>query len=427
MDDVRKWLNDNGFERFADLFEENEIDSDALRELGEDHLKELGIPLGPRVKLLKAIASLEDLPHGNTQQSHLKASHGAERRQLTVMFVDLVGSTALSGKLDPEEMRAVITSYQRSVSNDVSRYGGHVAKYMGDGVLCYFGWPAANEDDAERAVRAGLAIVETIATLSTPDGDPLAARVGIATGLVVVGDLIGEGAAQEEAVIGETPNLAARLQGLADTGQVVLDGLTHKLAGRQFGYEDLGLTNLKGIANPTQVWRVIGDVEPQDSRFEASHAGVATSTVGRTHEAGMLLDRWKLAKDGEGQVVLLSGEAGIGKSHLTQVLRDNLHDEHHYRLRFQCSPHQISNALYPVVRQLEYACGIKPDDVPEAKLDKLEQLMSMTSQNDDQTLELLATLLGLNGKDRYGELDLTVQQRQNQTFAVLTDQVMALS
>ena len=239
------------------------------------------------------------------------------------MFVDLVGSTILSTRLDPEEMREVIRAYQNAVAGEVVRFEGHVAKFMGDGVLAYFGWPQAHEDEAERAVRAGVAIADAVAKLTTPAKQALTVRVGIATGQVVVGDLIGEGAAQEEAVVGETPNLAARLQALAEPGSVVIAPSTRLLIGELFALADLGAHPVKGFGKRVRAWRVLGD-SPVESRFEALHGQRLTPFVGREHEIGLLLERFERAKDGEGQVVLLSGEPGIGKSRTVRALRERL-------------------------------------------------------------------------------------------------------
>ena len=245
----------------------------------------------------------------------------AERRQVTVMFSDLVGSTALSARMDPEDLREVISAYQKCVAETVQRFGGFVAKYMGDGVLIYFGYPQAHEDDAERAVRAGLELVAAVGDLKTHA--PLQTRVGIATGLVVVGDLIGSGASQEQAIVGETPNLAARLQGIAEPNSVVIAESTRKLLGNLFELEDLGAKDLKGIAGPVRAWAALRP-SSAEGRFEALHASGLTELVGREEELELLLRRWSKAKTGEGQVVLLSGEAGIGKSRLTAALLERL-------------------------------------------------------------------------------------------------------
>jgi class 3 adenylate cyclase len=280
------------------------------------------------------------------------AAASAERRQLTVMFVDLVGSTALSSRLDPEDMREIIGAYHRCGTEQIAMAGGFVAKYMGDGVLAYFGYPQAHEHDAERAVRAGLGLVEAVPKLKTTAGVRLQVRVGIATGLVVVGDLIGAGAAQEQAVVGETPNLAARLQGIAEPNTVVIADSTRRLLGNLFELRDLGARDLKGIAGPVRSWAALR-ASSVESRFEALHATDLTALVGREQEAELLRRRWARAKTGEGQVVLLSGEAGIGKSRLTVALLERLVAEPHTRLRYFCSPQHTDSALYPIIGQME--------------------------------------------------------------------------
>jgi class 3 adenylate cyclase/predicted ATPase len=427
MAEIRTWLRDNGFERFADLFEENEIDFDVLPELSDAHLKDLGIPLGPRVKLLKVIKALgassdDDLPvtEKPSPTASTVPSHEAERRQLTVMFVDLVGSTAISSRLDPEEMREVIAAYQNAVADVVTRFEGYVAKYMGDGILCFFGWPRAHEDDAERAVRAALAVMQLLPTVKTPDGESLAARAGIATGLVVVGDLIGEGAAQEEAVIGETPNLAARLQGLAQPGQVVVAAATRHLLFEMFELADLGAQELKGLAGKTPAF-AIGAERVVASRFEARSSGSVSAMFGREHELGLLLERWKLSKSGEGQLVLLTGEAGIGKSRLTQAMIDSVMGEPHTRLSYQCSPYHSDSALYPAIQQLTQAAGIAEGDSNDHKLDKLEAVLT------GGDAQLIAALLGLDIEMRYGPLNLEPQQQRLQTLRALTGEVISLA
>ena len=260
------------------------------------------------------------------------------------MFVDLVGSTALSARLDPEDMRDVIRGYQNAVAGEITRFEGNVAKFMGDGVLAYFGYPRAHEDEAERAVRAGLAITGAIGRLSNPSGEALSARVGIATGLVVVGDLVGEGTAQEQAVIGDTPNLGARLQGVAAPGQVVISDATRRLVGESFELRALGDRRLKGLAKPVMAFAVTGE-RPVESRFEAMSGPSLLPMVGRDQELALLLERWALAKSGEGQGVLLVGEAGIGKSRISRALLDALAGEPHFRVRYQCSPYHTDSAL----------------------------------------------------------------------------------
>ena len=306
--DIAAWLSRLGLERYEQAFRESEVDWEVLPELTEGDLEKLGLPLGPRKKLLKAIAELSGRPTTPSTESAASpraVAPKAERRQLTVVFVDLVGSTELSARLDPEDLGEIMRTYQSRCTEVVTREGGHVAKYLGDGVLAYFGWPQAHEDDAERAVRAGLELVQSVSELPAA-GRPLATRVGIATGVVVVGDLIGEGAAQEESVVGETPNLAARLQALAAPGTVVIAARTRRLVGGLFALTDLGPQRLKGFAEPLAAFRVEGEGRAE-GRFEALRGYQLTPLVGRQNELGILLERWAWAKQGDGQVVLLSG------------------------------------------------------------------------------------------------------------------------
>ena len=430
--DIRKWLEDLGLGEYVERFVANDVDKDVLFHLDESDLERLGLSFGHRKKLLRAIAEREAVRAADSKgvlevvKVAKPLSTVAERRQLTLMFVDLVGSTALSGRLDPEDMREVIGAYQNAVAREVARLEGHVAKFMGDGVLAYFGWPRAHEDEAERAVRAGLAIIEMIGKLATSAKESLAARVGIATGLVVVGDLIGEGAAQEEAVVGETPNLAARLQTLAAPGDVVVGEATRRLMVNLFDLEDLGPQELKGFTQPVRAWRVVGESRIED-RFEALHGLRLPPLVGRDQERALLLDRWRLAKGGEGQVVLLSGEAGIGKSRLVRELCEAIRDERHFHLLHQCSPHHTNTALHPVIRRLERATGFSAADTIDAKLDKLEALLRLATPNIDAIAPLFANLLSISAEGRYGPLDLTPQQRRDRSIEALVGQVLALS
>ena len=350
----------------------------------------------------------------------------AERRQLTVMFCDLVGSTTLSARLDPEDLREIIGAYQRCCAVLVELNGGFVAKYMGDGVLAYFGYPQAHEDDAERAVRAGLALVEAVPKLTTAAGSPLQVRVGIATGLVVVGDLIGAGAAQEQAVVGETPNLAARLQAIAEPDTVVIAESTRKLLGNLFELQDLGARDLKGIAGPAaRAWAALR-TSSVESRFDALHTTGLTPLVGREEEVELLLRRWSRAKTGEGQVVLLSGEAGIGKSRLTAAVLERLATEPHTRLRYFCSPQHTDSALYSIIGQMERAAGLAHDDKPQAKLDKLDSVLAQTSTSV-QDAALFAEMLSLPNDGRYPALDLTPEQRRQRTLEALMSQLAGLA
>ena len=420
LDDVGNWLRDLGLERYTAAFRDNEIDLELLATLTADDLKEMGVAVvGHRRRLLNAIAELDSV-----QPQSPKIAVDAERRQLTVMFVDLVGSTALSGALDPEALREVILAYQNAVAGEAARFAGHVAKFMGDGVLVYFGWPQAHEDDAERAVRAGLAMVHATGALRTPDGEPLAVRLGIATGLVVVGDLIGQGAAQEEAVVGETPNLAARLQTEAAPGQVVVSQATRELLGDHFDLADLGARALKGMAGPVQAFAVVGE-RALESRFAAR--GGVLPLVGREQELALLLERWRQAVAGEGQMVLLSGEAGIGKSRITRAMIDALADQPHTRVSYQCSPYHGDSALYPMIQQLGLAAGFLADEGSAAKLDKLEALLAQSSDDVPQVAPLIAALLGLEGEARYGPLALGPEQQRARTLQALVGQLTGLA
>jgi class 3 adenylate cyclase/tetratricopeptide (TPR) repeat protein len=418
MSEIRKWLESIGLGQYGDAFEANDIDMDLLKQVDDQMLKDIGVAsAGHRLRIRNAIPP--------TTPAHETTAASAERRQLTVMFCDLVGSTALSAKLDPEDLRTIITAYHRCCTEIAERNGGFVAKYMGDGVLAYFGYPQAHEHDAECAVRAGLALVEAVPKLKTAAGAPLQMRVGIATGLVVVGDLVGAGAAREQAVVGETPNLAARLQVLADPGVVVISGSTRRLTGGLFEYRDLGRVALKGFAEGIPAWQVLG-AGIAESRFEALRA-TSTRLVGRDEEIDLLLRRWEHAKGGDGQVVLISGEPGIGKSRIAQTLAERLGSEPHTRLRLFCSPHHQDSALYPNITQLERAAGFRRDDSPEQRLTKLETLLAQGTDDFGEAVPLVADLLSIPMGDRYPPVNLTPQKRKEKTLLVLLAQVAGLS
>jgi class 3 adenylate cyclase/predicted ATPase len=429
MQQMADWLGKLGLSEYAQRFAENDIDFTILGDLTDQDLEKIGIAsLGHRRKLLRAIANLETIEKSApavavpTPATPLPLDI-AERRQVTVMFSDLVGSTALSARMDPEDLREVISAYQECVAAIVRRFDGFVAKYMGDGVLVYFGYPQAHEDDAERAVRAGLELIAAVAGLKTHAS--LQTRVGIATGVVVVGDLIGTGAAQEQAVVGETPNLAARLQGLAMPNMVVIAESTRRLLGNLFELQDLGAREVKGIAGPVQAWAALR-ASSVEGRFEALHASGLTALVGREEETELLLRRWSKAKSGEGQVVLLSGEAGIGKSRLTASMMERLATEPHTRLRYFCSPQHTDSALYPVIAQLERAAGLARDDTPQAKLDKLDAVLAQSSTSAQDAV-LIAEMLSLPNDGRYPALDLPPPQRRQKTLEALTAQLEALT
>jgi class 3 adenylate cyclase len=424
--DIVVWLRSLGLEEYEAAFRDNKINDRVLPNLTQEDLKEIGVgPVGHRRMLLDAIAALRtyattgkahSVDAGTTSSASSALPEGrAERRQVTVMFSDLVGSTALSARMDPEDLREVISAYQKCVAKTVRRFGGFVAKYMGDGVLVYFGYPLAHEDDAERAVRAGLELVAAVSALKTHV--LLQTRVGIATGLVVVGDLIGSGASQEQAIVGETPNLAARLQGVAEPNSVVVAESTRKLVGNLFELNDLGAQDLKGIAGPVLAWAALRP-SSVESRFDALHAGRLTELVGREEELELLLRRWSKAKGGEGQVVLLSGEPGIGKSRLTAALLEHLADERYTRLRYFCSPQRTDSAFFPIISQMERAAGFAQDDTVQAKRDKLDALM-VRSHTPQQDISLFAEMLSLPNDGRYPTLDLTPQQRRHKTLEAL--------
>jgi class 3 adenylate cyclase/tetratricopeptide (TPR) repeat protein len=341
------------------------------------------------------------------------------------MFCDLVGSTALSARFDPEDMREIIGAYHRCCAEQITKAGGFVAQYLGDGVLAYFGYPQAHEDDAERAVRAGLVLVDAVSRLQAGRDTALQARIGVATGLVVVGDLIGENA-RERGVVGETPNLAARLQGLAEPGQVVISQSTRRLLGGLFEYRDLGRVTLKGLAEPTQAWQVIG-ASTIESRFEAQHGAALTPLVGREEELELLLRRWQQAKAGDGSVVLVSGEPGIGKSRMVEALFERLGAEPHTRVRQFCSPLHQDAALYPTITQLERAAGFRRDDTDEQRLDKLEAVLGQATNDLSEAAPLLAQLLAVPIDGRYPAFDLTPQKRKEKSFQALIAQLAGLA
>jgi len=346
--DIAAWLRGLGLAQYEPAFRENAIDSTVLRNLTAEDLKDLGVVLvGHRRRLLDAI---EALGAAAPIAPETPVRSDAERRQLTVMFCDLVGSTPLSARLDPEDLRGIIGAYHRCVTEIVEGFGGFVARYMGDGVLVYFGYPQAHEDDAERATRCGLALVDRVPQLK--QAEELHARVGIATGLVVVG-----GEVVERDVAGDTPNLAARLQALAEPDTVVIAVSTRRLTGELFEYRDLGKIELKGIAGPVSAWQALRP-SAVASRFEALRGSALTPLVGRDEEIELLLRRWARVKAGDNQVVLISGEPGIGKSRIVASLVERLRDEPHLRLRYFCSPYHQNSALYPFIDQLGRAAGL---------------------------------------------------------------------
>ena len=429
MQQIADWLQNLDLGQYAQRFAENDIDFAILADLTDQDLKEIGVTsLGHRRQLLRAITELKGgetgTPKPATEYIAPVTPHDtAERRQVTVMFADLVGSTALSAHMDPEDLREVIAAYRKCTAETVRHLGGFVSQYLGDGVLVFFGYPQAHEDDAERAVRAGLQLVAAVAGLRTRAS--LQTRVGIATGLVVVGEIADAGGPQERGIIGQTPNLAARLQSSAEPNQVIIAESTRRLLGNLFELEDLGTKDLKGIAGPVRVWAALRPSSAA-SHFEALHGTTLTDLVGREEELELLLRRWSKAKTGEGQVVLLSGEPGIGKSRLTAALLEAIAPEPHTRLRNFCSPQHTDSALYPTIGQIERAAGFSRDDSWQAKLDKLDALLAQSSTSA-RDAALVAEMLSLPNDGRYPVLELAPQQRRQQTLEALVLQVATLS
>jgi class 3 adenylate cyclase len=436
--DLADWLRGLGLEQYASAFRDNAIDAEVLPSLTAEDLSAIGVTLvGHRRRLLDAIAGLKSEktsiadrdaaaePGRVPASAPPPRSTNAERRQLTVMFCDLVGSTALSARLDPEEMSNVLGAFQKACVTAVTGFGGSVAKYMGDGALVYFGYPAAHEDDAERAVRAGLALIDAMAVMQLSVPLRPQVRVGIATGLVVVGELIGEGSAQERVAVGETLSVAARIQARAAPDSVVVSELTHRLAGAAFDYEELGLHELRGIRDPARLWRVVGESTAR-GRFDRRVVGGLTPLVGRAEEIMLLRRRWDRAKKGDGQLVLLSAPAGFGKSRMTQAFRENLDDPSVICLQYFGSPFHVNSAFYPFIRQLEWAAGIVRADSGPQKLDKLEAILE-GSEGEAEAAALLADLLSIPFGERYPPLQLTEAVQKQRTMEVLEEQLALLS
>jgi class 3 adenylate cyclase/tetratricopeptide (TPR) repeat protein len=423
--DIADWLRSLGLEQYEPAFRDNAIDGAVLPRLTPDDLKDIGVTqVGHRRKLLDAIAALGELAPAvipsvvDPSSAVTAAPSGGERRQLTVMFCDLVGSTALSEKLDPEELRGLLHAYRTLCGDVIARYDGFVARYVGDGILTYFGWPMAHEEDAERAVRAALEIVHTVKRASSTEN--LSVRIGIATGPVVVGEAAGVGD-QSKLAVGSTPNLAARLQGLAAADQIVIATATRRLVGNAFELTDLGENDLKGISEPVHAWRVERALATE-SRFDANRGGSAlTPLVGREEELDLLLRRWSQARDGEGQVVLLSGEPGIGKSRILSALCERLQAGGVQALRFQCSPYYVNSAFWPVIDNFERTLKFARDETAEAKLDKLEALIVTHYGQPLADVRFVAAILSIPYEDRYGAMTMTPQKHKDETLRTLVD------
>jgi class 3 adenylate cyclase/predicted ATPase len=416
--DVGTWLNSLGLGQYEAVFRENEIDTEILNELTDQHLKDLGVPLGHRLKILRAIRE--------QQATGAKPQDAADRRQLTVMFCDLVDSTALTAQLDPEDMADLIRAFQGVVATAITRFDGHVARWTGDGATVYFGYPRAHEDDAERAARASIALVDAVSELRCERGVELRVRIGISTGLVIVGELVGEGEARERGVVGDTPNLAARLQALAEPDTVVVSESTRRLLGRAFELKALGSRELKGFKAPVPAWSIVHEIE-NVSRFEASRSETLTPFVGREHEVAILLDRWRKATEREGQVVLLSGEAGIGKSRVLAALRERISEQRLAVLRYQCSPHHINDAFHPVIGQIWRGAGFVSGEPAAVRLQKLEAMIAATGLDGREIVPYLASLLGIPTEGRYPALDMAPAEIKERTTAAMISVVVEVA
>jgi len=429
--DLAEWLAGHGLGQYVQTFAEHNIEYSVLKDLTEDDLEKLGVSLGHRKILLRAIDALRGQPSGTPEISNIDANvvapaqhREAEFRQITVMFCDLVGSTQLSEKLDPEDLHKLIDAYRRECSTAIRRYGGEVARYFGDGVMAFFGWPYAHEDDAIRAVHAALEIVSDVMKISGPV--TLACRVGVCSGPVVVGETGNSATSWSMDAVGETPNIAARLQTLAAPNTVLISESTKRLASAAFDLHDLGLQELKGVTEPVHVYRVLA-AKSAGSRFEAAHAGSLTPLVGRSSELRLLLDRWEKVKEGDGQVILLSGIPGVGKSRLLHELRSHIEKEPHFLLHHQCSPYHSQSAFHPVIEQIEQAAHLIAREADADKIAKLQGYLPRSTSSSIEPLLLIANLLSIPTENHRELSELTPQQIKNRTISTLVDILLAFS
>ncbi len=420
---IETWLKGLGLERYAGAFEANDVTVDLLPTLTADDLRDIGVvSVGHRRRMLDAIAATPGRP-SPAAPAQPPPEPLAERRQVSVMFCDLVGSTALSTRLDPEDLSAVIRDYQDRVNQIAARYGGFIARYLGDGVLIYFGWPQAREDDPERAVRAALDIIAAIGgTLIR--GERPRVRIGIATGLVVIGERIGANDSLQYTAIGETPNRAARLQAVAAPDTAVIDAGTRQMIGRLFDVRELGDQQLPGLTGPTPAWVVLSETGML-SRFEALHGASLTPFVGRDEELGLLLRRWREAKSGHGNIVMITGEPGIGKSRLVAALDEQLRGQPHIRLRYFCLSHRRDTPLGPFIAQFEHAAGFARGDTAAEKWTKLRAILTPRTAPEDAVL--IAGVLSLPPEPGMPKLEMSAQRRKEATFAALSRQFATLA
>ena len=409
------------FDLDAELLEDLKVELIEVDELAVDKNGKMLVWAGDETR--EEIASeteetsVVELPSSAPSAQAEREVPAGERRQLTVMFCDLVGSTALSEQLDPEELQTVVRTYQEVSAEVIERYEGYIAQYLGDGLLVYFGYPAAHEDDAVRAIRAGLEILEALHRAQSQFPQPVQVRIGIHTGPVVIGQM-GGGSRHEQLALGETPNIAARVQGKAEPDEVVISAATQQLVAGLFETDDRGRHELKGISTSQPLYRVTKEGAAQ-SRFEVAVRAGLTPLVGREHELGVLYERWTQAQAGNGQVVLLSGEAGIGKSRLVQELRDRTSQDGATRIAFQCSPYHQNSALYPIITHVERLLQFMPDDAPQTKLEKLQQILGQYQFPQPGTVSLFAALLSLPHPEGVPPLTGSPQQQKEQTQEAL--------
>ena len=411
MSDFKDWLQSVGLEKYGEVFASHDIDLTVVPDLTEQDLEKLGLSLGHRRKFIAAAAKFRAAPTSSPVASAQaqpvdQLAPAVERRQLTVVFVDLVGSTALGRELDPEDLIQLLRQYRDACTAVIAKYDGFIAQYLGDGILVYFGFPQAQEHAAERAVRAGLEIVEKVGQLKQPDGPALQARVGIATGLVVTGDATGVGTAGEETVVGDTPNLAARLQSLAEPGCVLVGPTTHQLTSNFFEFSFLGEHAIKGFRDPISVWKVLGE-SAIENRFAAAHAAAAGPIVGRERELAFLYNSWQRATRGDGHVVLLAGEAGIGKSRLLEALAERVREEPHRLLRCQCSPYHRNSVLFPFKTLLRHRLDISRDLPTQENLDRISRMLERVGRHARSSTLLLAELLEVPSGDTLSSIEMT--------------------
>jgi class 3 adenylate cyclase len=416
--DVRAWLGSLGLDQYETVFREHRIEADVLPELTDQHLRDMGVPLGHRLRMLRAVRQLTGDVSAAAQPARPAPQDGAERRHMTVMFCDLVGLASLTAQRDPEDMADLIRAFQGAVAAAVARFDGHVARWVGDGATIYFGYPRAHEDDAERATRAGIALIEAVAVLRRERDAAIAMRIGISSGLVVVGELIGEGEARERGVVGDTANLAARLRSVAEADTILVSESTRRLLGETFELKALGPQTLKGFNSPVAAWLIVGERE-NVSRFEASRSEALTPFIGREQEIGLLAACWNRAIAGKGQVALLSGEAGIGKSRIVAMLRERIGSQNHWVLRYQCSPHHVNDAFYPVIGQIWHAADFVGGEPATVRLSKLEKLIEATGLNSGEIAPYLASLLAIPTGQCYAPLDLAPSELRERTIAAL--------